>query len=37
LTMTGSGGHASVAWGANTLTFEGLDRNLLTADDFLFV
>jgi len=36
--MTDSGGDASVTWGQNnTLTFAGLDRTLLTADDFLFV
>ena len=38
LTITDSGGDAAVTWGQNnTLTFEGLDRTLLTADDFLFV
>ena len=36
--MTDSGGDASVTWGdGNALTFESLDRNLLTADDFAFV
>ena len=38
LTITDSGGDASVTWGdGNTLTFEGLNHTLLTADDFLFV
>jgi len=38
LTMTDSGGDASVTWGENnTLTFAGLDHTLLTADDFAFV
>jgi len=37
LTITDSGGDAVVTWGdRNTLTFEGLDHTLLTADDFLF-
>ena len=38
LTITDSLGNASVTWGdGNTLTFEGLDHTLLTADDFDFV
>ena len=37
LTITDSGGDASVTWDGNTLTFTGLDRTLLTADDFAFV
>ena len=38
LTITDSGGNASVTWGQNnTLTFYDLDRTLLTADDFAFV
>ena len=37
LTIADSGGDAVVTWGANTLTFQGLDLILLTADDFAFV
>jgi len=38
LTITDSSGDAVVTWGQNnTLTFQGLDRTLLTADDFAFV
>jgi len=37
LTITDSGGDASVTWGnGNTLTFTGLDHTLLTEDDFNF-
>jgi len=38
LTIADSGDDVSVTWGTgNTLTFTGLDRTLLTADDFVFV
>jgi len=38
LTITDSGDDAVVTWGdVNTLTFQGLDHTLLTADDFAFV
>jgi len=37
LTIADSGGDAVVTWDGNALTFQGLDRTLLTADDFTFV